>query len=336
MGELQVGLIGYGAWARSAYVPALRLDGRSTIVAVAAVSTATQDRAVAELGSHVRTYPSAETLLNAGGLDAVAVAVPDLAHEATLDAALESGVPVLFEPPVASDRDGVERMIELLRDASQPVYPDLELSYLPVAACIRAEVDAGAIGQTRSARIRLQAPWGHTPSHTLSPVHVLAGWYLDLLDRLIGRSARRILMLNGHESSELMQPRAIAHLDYEDVLGTFDINIASVGSLDISVELNGDEGDITCNPLTGTWRLRNREHPSWAVRKAPALEPPAGWPGVHECFRAFLDAVEHGTEDPSTRDALIQQHKVGLAADRSCASGAWENVQAVTVNPAAP
>lgn len=327
MNKIRIGLIGFGDWTRNAYVPALRLDGRATVTAVAAPSAATRDRAIAEFGPAVAVFPSASELLDTADMDAVTVAVPDLAHEAVLTTALASGLPLLFEPPIASDRPGVERMLGALRAAPQLVHPDLELSYLPVVACLHEALDSGAIGQPRTANVRLQAGWGHPPRHQLSVVHMLAGWYLDMLDRVLGRTARRVLVLNGQDAPGLMQTRAVAHLDYGDVQGTFQVNIGAVGPLRIDLEINGTDGDIVCDPLAGAWRLRTREFPHWRLARQPAMEPPAGWPGVHECLRAFLDAVEQGATNTGMRDAIIRQHEVGLAADRSCESGAWEDVQ---------
>ena len=296
MPTLRLGLVGYGQWVRSAYVPALRLDGRATVTAVAAPSAATRDRALAELGSGLAVFPSASELLAAGGVDALAVAVPDLAHEAVLAEALASGLPLLFEPPVASDRSGVERMLGVLRTAPQLVHPDLELSYLPVVACLRETLDAGAIGQPRTAHVRLQAGWGHPPRHALSVVHMLAGWYLDMLDRVLDRTVRRVLMLNSQDAPGLMQSRAIAHLDYGDVMGTFHVNIAAVGPLRIDLEVNGTDGDIVCDPLAGAWRLRTREFPHWrlgapagpgtASRLARRPRMPARVPGCRGTRRA--------------------------------------------------
>ena len=327
MSKIRLGLIGFGDWTRSAYIPALRLDGRATVTAVAAPSAETRDRALAELGPGIAVFPSASELLAAADLDAVTVAVPDRAHEPVLADALASGLPLLFEPPVASDRPGVERMLDALRAAPQLVHPDLELSYLPVVARLSEALDAGAIGQPQTAKVRLQAGWGHPPRHQLSVVHMLAGWYLDMLDRVLGRTARRVLVLNGNDAPGLMQTRAIAHLDYVDVLGAFQVNIGAVGPLRIDLEVNGTDGDIVCDPLAGAWRLRTREFPHWRLERQPALEPPAGWPGVHECLRAFLNAVEQGRNDTDLRDAIIRQHEVGLAADRSCETGAWEDIR---------
>ena len=282
--------------------PRCTLDGRATVTAVAAPSAATRDRALAELGSGLAVFPSASELLAAGGVDALAVAVPDLAHEVVLAEALASGLPLLFEPPVASDRSGVERMLGVLRTAPQLVHPDLELSYLPVVACLRETLDAGAIGQPRTAHVRLQAGWGHPPRHALSVVHMLAGWYLDMLDRVLGCTARRVLMLNGRDAPGLMQSRAIAPPGlWRRARHWFHVNIAAVGPLRIDLEVNGTDGDIVCDPLAGAWRLRTREFPHWRLSHQPALEPPAGWPGVHECLRAFLDAVEQGASSTHMR-----------------------------------
>lgn len=323
---IRIGLIGYGSWARSAYVPSFRLDGRTNIFAVAAPSEVTRALATTELGPNVRTFGSASELLAAGSIDAVTIAVPDPAHEETMAAVMEAGLPLLFEPPVAADRDGVERMLTTVRAYQLPIHPNLELSYLPVIARVHDHVSAGAIGQPQHAHIRLQAGWRHPPGLALSVIHMLACWYLDVLDLVACGQVQRVLVPHVGRSTDLLRPRAIAHLDYGNLLGTFDVNIAAVGSLSIDIEVNGSDGDIACDPLAGTWRLRTRDYPHWRMARDAPLEPVAGWPGVHESIRAFLDSVEQGLPATDARDAILRHHEVGLAVDRSYRTGAWETV----------
>ena len=113
------------------------------------------------------------------------------------------------------------------------------------------------------------------------------------------------------------------------MLGTFQVNIGAVGPLRIDLEVNGADGDIVCDPLAGAWRVRTREFPHWRLSRQPPSNRPPGGPASHEGLRAFLDAVEQGATNTGMREAIIRQHEVGLAADRSCETGAWEDVRPV-------
>ena len=103
MSKKRIGLIGYGSWTRNAYIPALRQDGRATLVSVAAPSQETRERIRSELGSEINVYDAIEKLLKGPQLDAVMIAVPDFMHEHTLLAALESDVAIFYEPPITDE-----------------------------------------------------------------------------------------------------------------------------------------------------------------------------------------------------------------------------------------
>ena len=98
MNPLRIGLAGYGNWAREAYMPALRADGRGNVVAASAPSQATRQRIREELGSRVRIYPHFDAMLEAGGLDGVLMALPEAVHEPGLLAAIASRTPFFYEP----------------------------------------------------------------------------------------------------------------------------------------------------------------------------------------------------------------------------------------------
>ena len=98
MNPLRIGLAGYGNWARMAYLPALRADGRGRVVAASAPSRATRRRIREELGSQVRIYPHFEAMLGAGNLDGVLMALPEVVHEPALLAAIVSGIPFFTSP----------------------------------------------------------------------------------------------------------------------------------------------------------------------------------------------------------------------------------------------
>ena len=155
----RVGLIGYGGWTRMAYVPALRRDGRARIVSAAAPSEATQQRIRAELGDEVAVFASAADLLSGPPVDAVFIAVPDDVHEEALNAALDAGVAIFYEPPVANERQRIRPMLTRLLDASQVAHADLEIGFIPVFVEAARRVQAGILGQVRTARIHQQSNW---------------------------------------------------------------------------------------------------------------------------------------------------------------------------------
>ena len=173
MADLRIGLAGYGNWARSAYLPALRDDGRARVVAVAARSVETRERIAAELGAEVAVFDRFEALIASSALDAVFVALPDGLHEAALTAALDAGLPLLYEPPVADRLDRIRPMLRRLLRAGQVTHADLELSYLPIVARVAELLADEALGELRTAAIRLWGSWDATPDAQLGVIHQL-------------------------------------------------------------------------------------------------------------------------------------------------------------------
>ena len=325
--ELRIGLIGYGGWARAAYVPALRRDGRARIVSAAAPSAATQRCIPEELGEEVMVFDGAAALLDGSAVDAVMVAVPDSAHEGALTTALESGVAVFYEPPLAATRRRIRVMIDRLLQASQITHADLEIGFMPVVIHAAEMVGSGLVGGLQSVHLRLQSSWGTDPESDLSTVDHLAPWYVDTLNRLLDAQPTRVLVLDGHGHPGRNQPHTLAHFDYNGVWGTFQANLGSISTLETVIEVNGDDGDLFIDIFTGKLKWRTHSNPDWTLERVPALEPRAGWPGMHECVSAFLDAVTGGR--PSATDArnVAQLHLVGLAAEASKDSGRWEPIE---------
>ena len=93
------------------------------------------------------------------------------------------------------------------------------------------------------------------------------------------------------------------------------------------MEVNGDDGDLIVDLFSGEIRLRSRKNTNWGVECVLALQPHAGWPGMHECVSAFLDAVESGQPSPVNAEVVAQLHLLGLAAETSKDSGTWAGVE---------
>lgn len=346
--KLSIGLIGYGSWTRIAYLPALHRDGRTEIVSAAAPSAATQQRIRSELGSDIAVFSNAEDLLNGPPVDAVFIAVSDHAHEEALTAALEAGVPIFYEPPLASRRHRIRPMVSRLLAAPQVTHADLEIGFVPVFVEAARRVRSGLLGQVHTASVRLQSSWDADPAADLSTLNHIAPWYVDTLNRILNATPSRVLLLEREDLPGRAQRQCQGLYDYAGIWGTVQVNLGCVVELETTVEVNGEDGDLIVDLFSGELRQRTRQQSEWSVETVAESEPRAGWPGMNECVTTFLDAVvgEPLTETESTnaeagklREALgagplpadapsvAQLHMIGLAAEASKDNGGWAEIE---------
>ena len=351
---LRVGLIGYGSWTRMAYIPAIRRDGRAEIVSAAAPTTATQQRIRAELGSEVAVFASAAELLSGPSVDAVFIAVSDAAHEEALTAALDAGVPIFYEPPLASERQRIRPMVKRLLKAPQVTHADLEIGFIPVFVEAARRVRSGVIGQVHTASVRLQSNWDADPEADLSTLNHIAPWYVDTLNRILDATPSRVLLLEGDGLPGRAQRQCQGLYDYGGVWGTVQVNLGCVVELETTVEVNGEDGDLIVDLFSGELRQRTRQQSDWSVERVAESEPRAGWPGMNECVTTFLDAVASepllettaaapavknvdalrealGTGPlPADASSVAQLHLIGLAAEASKDSGSWAEIEKIS------
>ena len=348
--DLRVGLIGYGNWTRIAYIPALQRDGRAQIVSAAAPSATTQQRIASELGPDISIHSNAAKLLSGPPVDAVFIAVSEAAHEETLSAALGAGVPTFYEPPLANQRHRIRPMVTKLLNAPKVTHADLEIGFIPAFIEAARRVRDGAIGQPRTARIRLQSNWGADPASELSTINHLAPWYVDALNRILGATPTRVLVLEGDGLPGRAQRQCQGLFDYNGAWGTVQVNLGAVVDLETTIEVNGDEGDLVVDIFSGELRQRTRSQSDWSIERVAESEPRAGWPGMNECVAAFLNAVtgEPLTEPapsasgidtlrellgtaplPADANSVAQLHLIGLAAEASKDSGGWAKIEEI-------
>ena len=118
---LRFGVIGIG-YGQAVLVPAIRRDPRASVVALASNTLSKAQKVATEL--HVsHAYGNWHDLLKAGGLDAVAVAVPPHLQAEILIAALEMGLAVFAEKPLAMNLVDADRILtaQKIHDAKSAV-----------------------------------------------------------------------------------------------------------------------------------------------------------------------------------------------------------------------
>lgn len=148
--RLRAGVIGLG-WAGQQHMQAFADLPGVDLVAIAGM----EDEVRAELAETYRverTYRDWKDLVAAGGLDVVSVAVPTFLHAPITIGALDAGIHVLCEKPIARDGAEAEGMVAAARQAGRVLEVAFNHRRRGDIEAIRAAVDAGTIGTPYHAR----------------------------------------------------------------------------------------------------------------------------------------------------------------------------------------
>ncbi|CAL8979677.1 Putative oxidoreductase YteT [Propionicimonas sp. T2.31MG-18] len=145
-GRLRVGLVGFGNRA---------LLGRLVDEHPGAQVTAVCDPDPAALDDARRAHPDAELFgtlpaLLGAGVDAVMVLSPDHTHESVAVAALERGLAVFCEKPLAITADGADRILSTALEAGARLYVGHNMRHLPMVLTMRRLIAEGAVGQVEA------------------------------------------------------------------------------------------------------------------------------------------------------------------------------------------
>jgi myo-inositol 2-dehydrogenase / D-chiro-inositol 1-dehydrogenase len=145
---LQGALVGFGFIAEKGHVPAyLSAPDQFQVGAVAAVCAARRDKARAVL-PRARVYPDTKTLLaaEARNLDFIDISTPPCDHAAIAHAALEHGLHVFCEKPIATSAADARAMLDHAQQSKRVFFPSHNYKHAPVIKLIREVLESGDIG----------------------------------------------------------------------------------------------------------------------------------------------------------------------------------------------
>ena len=142
---VRVGVIGAGAWARSAHLPGYRRDPRCRIVAIADTQVDRAREAAREFDIAL-AVATAHELIQRDDIDLVDVCTPSQTHFELAWAALEAGKHVLCEKPVAYDFRDTRRAYDFARQRRLKTKVGLTFRYSPALRYMRELVADGFIG----------------------------------------------------------------------------------------------------------------------------------------------------------------------------------------------
>jgi predicted dehydrogenase len=143
--ELRVGVVGLG-WAGRQHIAAYDAAPGVRVVAIAGLEEPAREALAAEYGieRHVARW---EELLEIDGLDALSVAVPTFLHAPIAIAALERGIHVLSEKPIARNASEADAMVAAARSAGRVLDVAFNHRQRGDIQQLKEVIDAGRLGR---------------------------------------------------------------------------------------------------------------------------------------------------------------------------------------------
>lgn len=295
------------------------------VAAVASPNTAAEF--VDDHGLDAETYSSVEGLV-AAEIDAVDVCSPTPTHGEAVHRAIERGLDVFCEKPLALGLDEAERMRDAAEAAGVTLMPGHVLRFFPAYAEIRRAIAEGAVGAPGTVRARRVSPfpewssWYADEERSGGVFHDLAIHEFDFCRWAIGDVER----VFARESRWDDQHRGTATLAFENgAVGTVEAgwDRPPGAGLKSEFEVAGADGLLeydseTAEPIAVE-----------TVGETPTPGPPVERDGYRRELDAFLASARSGAELPVTAGDAVEAMRIAIAARRSAEHGTPVSVAGV-------
>jgi predicted dehydrogenase len=150
--RLRVGIVGCGGHAYRSIFPCFDYLA-AEIVATCDVDLTRAQKYATHFGAR-GAYSKLADMIEAGGIDAVVLAVGPAQHPPLACEALAAGLHVWMEKPPAEDVAGVDRMIAARDKYGKVVSVGFKKAFMPVARRIKETLDVGTLGSIRTIAAR--------------------------------------------------------------------------------------------------------------------------------------------------------------------------------------
>lgn len=337
---LRYGLIGSGQMGQG-HIGAVQHVAGVGIVALADPFEPNRTRAAEAAGGGVRTYANHREMLSRESLDAVIVATPNATHADIVCDALEAGVHVLGEKPMATRLADCGRVVATSRRTGRIYQVGLELRCSAMLRRIHEMVSSGRIGPVRQLWFKeFRGPWALKVGQWITQASESGGTLLeknchhwDLFNWFTRQRPERVLgcgtrdLVYGAETFEGVTPDVLDNAQVivqyaDDSIATLLLNMYCAGFAEgHELGLIGREGWIIAT-LGATDRLRlvprgGGEHLEMTFSLPDAIARVSHHGMVYFEHVAFRDNIRQGT--PPLTDGLAGWWSVvvGLAAERA-------------------
>lgn len=269
-----------------------------------------------------RGYTDWREMLEQETLDIVSVCTPPFLHREMAVAALERGIHVMCEKPLAATTEDAEAIAQAARDASAKLMVAYCHRWHPTIVKTKQLIDAGILGRPLFFRcafagwvefagnhraIKSQAGGGALMDNGSHAVDI----YQHLLGRIANVSCRAGTMLQDMETDD------VAVMIFEGENGCFGEVLVgySLPGDHTEFKIIGDKGVLRIDDyFAGPVRFQPKGAAEWLEHEAPVGDRFDGE------FASFLGAVRGETELISTAETALHVHHVIMAAYQDAAA----------------
>ena len=339
--KMKVGCIGCGKVARVLHLNEYSLNPEADIVALCDNDRERLDFCAAKFGAK-RTYTDHKKMLAEEKLDAVSITVPNHVHHVVTMDALNAGVNVLVEKPIALTSEDAQAMIDAAKRNRKLLMVSQTQRFSPVHQKAKEVMDSGIMGKV----LHVATSFGHSGPEGWS---AWGGWFFrkDVagfgpMADLGVHKADLIRYLTGKEVAEVSAFATRSEKENADVEDNFVCALkftdGTVGTLSTSWTVHGTEinytylccanGTLMISVLPEEPLVAHMSHP----RSAIVFDVPAIQSNVEESWnlgitRNFLAAIQGKEECLVPGEEGKAALDIILACDEAARTG-----RTVTVN----
>jgi predicted dehydrogenase len=281
----RLGFLGVG-WIGRSRMQALSEEGLAEVAAVADPQ-AEALAAAAEAAPAAERAATLEELLD-HDLDGVVIATPSALHAEQAVAALEGGLAVFCQKPLARDAEETRRVLAAARGAERLLGVDLSYRHVEALRAARRAVEAGKIGRLHSLDLAFHNAYGPDKPWFTDRELAGGGCLIDLGTHLVDLAlwltgaeevtieTARTLSLHGHE----VEDQASAELALGEVRARLACSWFQPAGGQCAFECTawGSEGAVSVGNVGGSFYDFRAE--LWRGTSSEALvEPPDAWGG---------------------------------------------------------
>jgi predicted dehydrogenase len=360
--KVRLGIIGTSWWVDTMYVPSLSSHPMAKVVAISGRNRDRAEAVAAKLGAS-RVFEDYHDLIENGGCDAVVIATPDDLHSEMTLAAIDAGLHVLCEKPLAGNAEDAAHMQERATAAGVKHMVLFTWRWQPHWRYVKHLVATGYLGRCHYAEFKFLSSFALDPGYKWrfdsrrangvlgdlgSHMIDFAQWYLgDVtavrselhsfvdqspvapLDSLAGNDVGFLSLAFGERTRAQITTSAVNLLGDEGVR--------------ISAALYGDEGTLEIeHPYLGIRagaKVRGARMGELAIADLPipaeyfdgGVEPSALFdPYIKQSAgpRLFIDAILGDLPIETDFSVGVRVQKVVDAALRSSNEGGWIKIDA--------
>jgi len=310
-----IGLIGFGSWIESAYLPILN-SKNNAIKAISSKTEKTLLKAKEILGNDCFYTNDYKKLLNRVDIDLIILSVPDELHESIMKDIIASKKNCIFEMPLSENINSAKELIIQMDKSEKSFIPNLEVSYLPIIKKLSDFKNDKSLGNLLNIHMEMNAPkWGPTNNLTKS-VYSISPWYIDPLNKISGSIPTRVLTIGEKFPKNFSESRANILLDYKTHWANWNFNIESSKKWEVIVTMTFENSEIIADLINSEIYIYKDEKKLQKIKMKNNL-----WPGMHD-FLTYVENTDHFT-NKTTKDLM----NISYALQESHITNNWKSVE---------